>query len=67
MTVVKPKNQKAQTRVPQKEGLILGILKTVQKQLNLRVKENIQKETKIDIGSLEKDYKEFINNNELII
>ena len=67
MSVVKIKKEKTQKTVSLIANLNLKILKIVSKQLNLRIKQTIQKTKEIDTDSPKKDDKEFIKNNRLIL
>ena len=66
MTVVKIKKQKAQKSMSQKESLNLEIIKTVQKQLNLKktIKHLLKNEN--GVGYFKKHHKELLKNNKLI-
>ena len=66
MSVVKIKKEKTQKTVSLIANLNLKIIKIVSKQLNLRIKQTIQKTKEIDTDSPKKDDKEFIKNNRLI-
>ena len=48
-------------------NLNFKIIKIVWKQLNLTIKQTIQKTKEIDTDSPKKDHKEFIKNNRLIL
>ena len=67
MSVVKIKKEKTQKTVSLIANLNLKIIKIVSKQLNLRIKQTIQKTKEIDTDSPKKDDKEFIKNNRLIL
>ena len=67
MSVVKIKKQKTQKTMSLIANLNLKIIKIVSKQLNLRIKQTIQKTKEIDTDSPKKDDKEFIKNNRLIL
>ena len=67
MSVVKIKKEKTQKTVSLIANLNLKIIKIVSKQLNLRIKQTIQKTKEIDTDSPKKDEKEFIKNNRLIL
>ena len=66
MTVVKIKKEKAEKLC----YLILKIIKTVQKQLNLIIKQIIQKKSKINVDSFfyyKIKHKEFIKNKKVVL
>ena len=67
MSVVKIKKEKTQKTMSLIANLNLKIIKIVSKQLNLRIKQTIQKTKEIDTDSPKKDDKEFIKNNRLIL
>ena len=67
MSVVKIKKEKTQKTVSLIANLNLKIIKIVSKQLNLKIKQTIQKTKEIDTDSPKKDDKEFIKNNRLIL
>ena len=67
MSLVKIKKEKTQKTVSLIANLNLKIIKIVSKQLNLRIKQTIQKTKEIDTDSPKKDDKEFIKNNRLIL
>ena len=67
MSVVKIKKEKTQKTMSLIANLNLKIIKIVSKQLNLRIKQTIQKKKEIDTDSPKKDDKEFIKNNRLIL
>ena len=61
MAPIKTKKQKAQKSVPYEEKLNLNFIKTVQKQLNLKIKQkNHVEKYNIDAQSLRENHKEFI-------
>ena len=67
MTVVTIKKRKTQKSMSSKENLNLKIIKTVQKQLNLRIKQVILEKKSINIYSFIKNHKKFIRNNKSIL
>ena len=60
MKVVKIKKQKALKSVSCDESLNWEIIKTDQKQLNLKIRYTIQKKYEINVDVIQKDQKEFI-------
>ena len=50
-----------------KENFNLKIIKTVQKELKLKIKQTIQKKNQIDGYSVKEDHKEFIKTNKLTV
>ena len=50
-----------------KENFNLKIIKTVQKELKLKIKQTIQKKNQTDGYSVKEDHKEFIKTNKLTV
>ena len=67
MTVVTIKKRKTQKSMSSKENLNLKIIKTVQKQLNLRIKQVILEKKSINIYSFIKNHKQFLRNTKSIL
>ena len=61
----KIQKEKAQESVSYKENLNFKIIKTLQKQLKLKIKKKHFAKSKINVDSLKKDQKEFLKNNKL--